>query len=228
MIFSRNILARKTRTLRSSLVHRWGHRSWSQFAEDLVAATLLTEGSGLYVDVGAGDPFWGSNTYRLYRRGWTGLLVEPNIHLVNRLRKYRPRDTTIHAAVKLDGRHVDFYESSSWQLSTTLPDRAASLARQFGDTFVQRRVPAIRLETLGLQAQPCDPTFLSIDTEGTDHEVLVTNDWAQFLPRVVCIEELEKTPGLNSPSTTLLQDYGYRLYAHVAASCLFVHKDFRL
>ncbi|MEI9928867.1 MAG: hypothetical protein WDN44_15790 [Sphingomonas sp.] len=54
----------------------------SFFGEDVLLGRLLkTASSGTYVDVGANHPIEGSNTYRLYRQGWTGLTIDPNSRL---------------------------------------------------------------------------------------------------------------------------------------------------
>src|SRR6478752_2964499 len=52
--------------------------SMSQFGEDAVLAQLFhDQDQGLYVDVGALEPFNGSNTYALSQRGWRGINIEP-------------------------------------------------------------------------------------------------------------------------------------------------------
>src|SRR4051812_41063504 len=55
--------------------------SYAQQGEDLAVASifgLLGVGRPTYLDVGAGDPVEGSNTYLFYERGCRGVLVEPN------------------------------------------------------------------------------------------------------------------------------------------------------
>jgi hypothetical protein len=54
---------------------------------------------GFYVEVGAFDPFMYSNTYFFYKKGWRGLLVEPNPTAFKRLCELRPRDTVINTAI---------------------------------------------------------------------------------------------------------------------------------
>ena len=51
--------------------------SFSQCAEDMIARSLIDTSAGRYVDIGSGHPVRGSNTYSLYRQGWSGLLVDP-------------------------------------------------------------------------------------------------------------------------------------------------------
>jgi len=49
----------------------------SQNEEDTILEKYLSEPTGYYVDVGAFHPFEGSNTHRLYERGWAGIIIEP-------------------------------------------------------------------------------------------------------------------------------------------------------
>jgi len=56
-----------------------GSHTYGQYGEDaLVFSALKPSRRGFYVDVGAYDPLEGSNTYKLYQRGWRGLTIEPN------------------------------------------------------------------------------------------------------------------------------------------------------
>jgi hypothetical protein len=87
--------------------------SYSQFGEDLWLADFFAEQpTGLYVDVGAFDPFLFSNTLLLYRQGWHGINIEPHPDALARLQRFRPRDTNLglaisdvngEAAFRLDG-----------------------------------------------------------------------------------------------------------------------------
>jgi hypothetical protein len=45
--------------------------------------------SGYFVDVGANEPQTDSETWHLERAGWTGVLVEPQPDLAERLRRTR-------------------------------------------------------------------------------------------------------------------------------------------
>src|SRR5438552_16634866 len=45
--------------------------------------------SGFFVDVGANDPWQGSQTWHLEQLGWDGILIEPQADLAERLRRER-------------------------------------------------------------------------------------------------------------------------------------------
>jgi hypothetical protein len=66
---------------RTGKVHKI-ERSRSSFGEDRVLVKFLPEVLGSYIDVGAGAPVRGSNTYLFYERGWRGITIDPIKSLV--------------------------------------------------------------------------------------------------------------------------------------------------
>src|SRR5438045_8009791 len=76
----------------------WKHvnLSFSQFGEDLAVLRHFEDRVGYFVDVGAHHPIRLSNTYLLYRCGWSGINVDANPDGIELFRKKRPRDLTIH------------------------------------------------------------------------------------------------------------------------------------
>jgi len=195
---------------------------WSQSGEDIILGELLPESKGMYVDVGAAHPRLGSNTYSLYRRGWSGVLVEPNPRSAAELRKARPRDRVIQAAAGATSGSVDItlFESdylSSIDLATTT-ERAEA-----GETIEQViSVPLVTLAELDLAAQPNQPSLLSVDCEGADLAVLQGNDWECFRPRIVCVEESGRTLSEPTPIREFLQGLDYRITAHTGLSAFYV------
>lgn len=65
--------------------------------------------------------------------------------------------------------------------------------------------------------------FLSIDTEGLDFEVLSSNDWERYAPKVVLIESWDSTIDSISanPIYQFLHDKNYSLYAKTANTLIF-------
>ena len=94
--------------------------SYSDFKEDLLISKILGSNIGSYVDIGAGHPIIGSNTYYFYKQGWQGITVEPiRFHsLLHRIA--RKRDTNIHKLIGEDNVSKKFYEFNPTQYSTIL------------------------------------------------------------------------------------------------------------
>jgi hypothetical protein len=77
-----------------------------------------------------------------------------------------------------------------------------------------------------LKISDMEPSFLSIDAEGADFEVLQSNDWNMCKPRVICIESPQDSD-LNSDSIVrYLNDRGYLLVEQTHLSKIFVSKRY--
>ena len=63
-----------------------------------------------YLDIEVADPVIGNNTYLFYTLGCRGVLVEPNIDYVQRIRTWRPGDTTLNIGIGVtEQTDADFY-----------------------------------------------------------------------------------------------------------------------
>jgi FkbM family methyltransferase len=145
------------------------------------------DGQGYFVEVGANDPHALSQTWHLERRGWTGLLVEPQPQLAARLRQHRKAQVYAvacagpAAAGKTMTLHLAGIHSSldpALNISTEVPDGAIEVPiRTLDQILVEAKAPA-----------PLD--FVSIDVEGLELDVLAGFDLARWQPRLMLIEDL--------------------------------------
>lgn len=122
-----------------------------------------------YIEVGANQPTQLSNTWQLYRRGASGLLVEPDPRCANLLRRWRSRDIVVPAlAGERPGCQV-----LALHTHTTMNEIDGA-----GEHFIGSLVlPTVRLDDLvGLLREKYagwdSILFLSVDTEGFDEQVL--------------------------------------------------------
>lgn len=202
-----------------------GRRYYSQFGEDVALLNIFRDyPNGAYVDVGAGHPTQGSNTYALYRTGWQGILVDPLSHHRRLAQLIRPRDKYIQSLCGSEAASTTLYEFDLWQLSTTSVEAVDRLARE-GFLPVEAHVMNVRtLSSLNLSASPDLPSLLSLDVEGMEESVLEGNDWESFRPAVVCIEQWE-SPLLGQSQVRLyLERLGYNLFNYIGNSGIYVHR----
>ena len=200
-------------------------QSFSIFGEDKVLRNYLPESNGHYLDIGAGDPKYGSNTYFLYERGWSGVSIEPLIRNFRKHRRKRKRDRQIQACMVSDPSQesVRFYEFIADEFSTDSPERVKKLELSdiyFDNSYV---VPAIRIGQLGLTVNPLDPFLLDLDIEGNEFEVLSSIDWSTFKPRVISVEEWESPINLKSAIRKLLESHNYILVSRCVITSIYVH-----
>lgn len=84
-----------------SAFYDWfGKRSYAQSGEDIIADIEMgKKKKGVYIDVGAFHPKLFSNTYLFYKRGWSGVCIEPRPEAEENFLKVRPRDTFVGVGV---------------------------------------------------------------------------------------------------------------------------------
>lgn len=192
--------------------------SYSQFGEDLIAASLLPEPQGFYVDVGAYHPVQLSNTYLFYRRGWRGLVIDADPDCAERFRRRRPRDIAVHAAVAEQAGEREFViETAGVSSHLQRPgDRATGGPSTRTLTVRTRTLRSILDEHLPAE-QGID--FLSVDCEHVDLEVLRSNDWERHRPRVIAVEDYQEMP--ESAIGRLLTGQGYEIVATTGVTRIF-------
>lgn len=168
--------------------------SYSQQGEDLFMAKILRKRRGFYVDIGANDPDRFSNTRLFYKKGWNGINIEPDAGLFRKLSQKRSRDINLNIGIGGEKSQLTFYRIIPHTLSTFSKEDANESVRQGFRLAGSVTVPVERLEeVLSREAQGKEIDFMSIDTEGLDMEVLRSNDWNRFRPRLICIESVTHT-----------------------------------
>ena len=127
-----------------------------------------------FVEFGATNGIDGSNTYLLEREyGWRGLVAEPNPVYHEDLRRNRIAPVDTRCVYNTTGASMDF-------LLTPASDLSTLVGYENSDYNADRRVggQSIKVETVTLfdlleqHQMPRDIDFVSIDTEGTEPEIL--------------------------------------------------------
>ena len=167
-----------------------------------------------------------SNTYRLYRRGWTGLNVDANPGSMSIFGRVRPRDINVEAAVSAVREDLTFYVFNEPALNTF--DKRLALQRAGGTYSIVKEVSVQTrpLRELLDQYVPHNTTidFLTVDVEGFDYEVLQSNDWNRYAPEYVlveCLQTLTLDQANSDPIGKLLADQQYSIVAKTMNSVLF-------
>lgn len=173
-----------------------GHVSYAQAGEDLVVNAIfgnLKIKEITYLDIGAYDPVYLSNTYLFYKQGHRGVLVEPNVAMCERLRAVRPQDKTLEAGIGIGKTgEADYYVMSDASWSTFDRAEAEQQVRVTGGKVTikeVRRMPLLDVnEVMAEHFQGKAPAFVSIDAEGWHLPILKSIDFKRFRPQVICIE----------------------------------------
>ncbi len=175
---------------------RFTTRYYGQFYEDYILGYVFAgQPAGFYIDVGANDPNKWNSTRYFYQRGWSGMNIEPNAVLFRKIMEFRPRDMNYNVGIANTEGTMTFYQAAGKAdpLSTFDRDEAERLKREQGVAFAELPVPVTTLNAL-LEKKPVPAiSFLSVDVEGFERQVLESIDLAKFRPAVLCIEATAPT-----------------------------------
>jgi hypothetical protein len=173
------------------LLRRTRQGSYSQHGEDTFVANFFAgRKKGFYLDIGASHPFKLSNTYLLYRSGWSGATVEPIPRLGKLHRIWRRRDSLFPIGVGFKHDVLEFFEMTPSVLSTLdrsvadqyVAEGKAALYKKYEIEVLPINEIIDRVSALG------QVDFMSIDVEGLDADMLAEIDYSRFRPALICSE----------------------------------------
>ena len=221
-----SLRARAEAALRDWLGLHW-RRCYSQEGEDMVLRRLFEhKGDGFYVDVGAHHPMRFSNTYFFYRRGWRGINVDARPGSKRIFDRARARDINVECGIARQAGVATYYEFNEPALNGFSP----ALSAQRDGRGDYRIVATREVRMLGLRElldaylpPGQDIDFLSIDVEGLDLDVVLSNDWTKYRPAYVLVEILAASLGeiAATPIAQALAAQGYELYAKCVNTVFF-------
>ena len=132
-----------------------------------------------------------SNTKFFYERGWTGINIEPNPKRRKLFTKERRRDINLSIGIGPMTQKAIFYEFEANGLSTFSLKEAESLLKIGYKLRKKIKVKIYRLEEIMKKYVKSNIDFISVDTEGLDLEVLKSNNWEKYRPKLLCIETID-------------------------------------
>ena len=173
-------------------------KSKSQLFQDLFVLFNFNEKrNGTFLEFGATDGFSLSNTYLLENSyEWKGVLAEPSPQWHESLNKNRPNCKIINDCIYSEsGKSLDFFVSNSGVLSTIEEFKYSDLksipenSRIRNSGGYSTKVSSISLNDVFIKyfnSSPID--YMSVDTEGSELEILRNFDFKKFGPSILTVE----------------------------------------
>ena len=169
---------------------RWVKKfSKSQRGQDWFVMQLFRKKNGFFVEFGAVNGILNSNTYSLEKIfGWRGILAEPAKKYSSSLMQNRSCSIDFDCVYNNTGQKVEFVETRNWADGNTIKN----FLDVDGKTRVAERVYEVKTISLAdlllKYSAPRYIDFLSIDTEGSEFEILEAFEFSAFSFGAICIE----------------------------------------
>lgn len=185
--------------------------SKAQLRQDLFALSVVGfDLPGYFVEFGAGDGEWLSNSWLLEKKfGWTGLLAEPAKIWHRKLAANRKCRVDTRCVWHSSGETIEFDEADTAELSTISKYAGKDIHNDIRNTTRRYAVETVSLADLLDQASaPRYIDYLSIDTEGSEFDILAGFDFDKYRFKVITCEH---NYGKNRiPMIELLEGKGYK------------------
>jgi FkbM family methyltransferase len=160
---------------------------YSQTGEDINMAFYLDKPNGFFVDIGCNQPVEFSNTFDLYKRGWTGLNVDANPDLI---KKYtiRPNDISVCEAVSDEPKEMIFHEFDQPGVSTLDESVLEEWKKNWKYKGSRKVITKTLTQIFKEHSIKNQIDFMSVDVEGYDFQALITLDFKQYQPKYILVE----------------------------------------
>ena len=170
----------------------------SQLYQDLFASFIVENNfDKTFLEFGATNGIDLSNTYTLENNfSWTGALAEPDINWIESLKKNRTKSKIITKCIwSKSEEKMNFFSSKAGVLSTLDDFKKSDIKSMPGNTAQRIKEGVnIEVETISLNQVIEDefnnksPSYISIDTEGSEFEILKSFNFSKYHPVVFTIE----------------------------------------
>ena len=181
---------------------------------------------GFYVDVGANNPTELSNTHFFYKKGWNGINIDALPGSMKKFNRLRRRDINLEIPIS-DRQEILKYYMFSCSFYNSFSEETAIKQK---DRLIGTK--ELRTEKLSvifdkyLKNREID--FLTVDVEGLDFQVIKSNDWTKYRPKLIIVEL--NGHGIESVSeneiSKFLAEKGYSFYSFSINNIFYIENEF--
>jgi FkbM family methyltransferase len=181
---------------------------------------------GYFVDIGAHNGISLSNTKFLEELGWTGICIEPHPNVFKQLVENRKCEK-INCALWENDTKVNFLSLSGYtemlsgiyeSYDSRHYNRILNELKIYGGNSEMIEIDAKKFESV-VTRKKID--FLSIDTEGSELQILGMINFDEYDIKVICVENNFFEEKFN----TFFEQRGYKLYTNVFIDYLYVKNN---
>ena len=202
-------------------------KSYGDYETDLAIQKYFNpEYIGTCIDIGAGLGTDRSNTYYFEKKYWTCLCIEPNPNLYNHMRMYRRLALNL-ACSNHDKKSAPFHvyvvdQNNQEAISSLVVDqRLVESHKEIINETYKIEVEVKKLDTILSRINIEKIDFLSIDTEGTELDVLQGFDLQKWKPKLLVVENNFNDTKINE----YLSQFGYILSERIGVNDFYLRSD---
>jgi FkbM family methyltransferase len=198
--FEQNVLAENNKNLLSNFINSIRNKKdiKSQLYQDMFASFVIGDKfDKTFFEFGATNGIDLSNSYTLEKYlNWEGTLSEPSPQWHDELKKNRPHTNIVSECIWSESnKELNFFVSDLGELSSLEDFKESDKTSMPGNT--QARLKSgknIIVKTISLndiiekQFNSKTPSYISIDTEGSEYEILKNFNFKKYRPLVFTIE----------------------------------------
>lgn len=200
------------------------NKYYSQFGQDkfIIENIFKMKKNGFFIEAGAGDGINISNTYVLEKQyNWNGLCVEPNLELYEKLINNRKCYTTNELLYSKDNLELDF---TNYKL-------LGGIETDLREKIKKKNIKTEKKKTVTLNKilekinAPNIIDYFSLDTEGSEYEILKGIDFNKYTINYLSVE-INKDNEKYNLIKELLEKNNYTIFRKHRVDIDFIHKNF--
>ena len=160
---------------------RWGEDS---FLVDYFKNTS----NGRYIDIGSFHPFRGSNTYLLYKKGWSGINIDINKISIDLFKLARPNDINLNLAISDTNKKIKVYQTKDLGKMNTINLKFASF---FLKNYHVRESHSYNLNDILCKYNTNKNNrfeLIDIDVEGSEYQILKSLNFKKYSFKLILVE----------------------------------------
>ena len=192
------------------------HTYYSQYLQDIFVDIVFFSKakSGYFIDIGAYDGIKFSNSFYFEKnKNWKGVCVEPNKQVFDKLQQNRKCNLINGVISEIDGQ-VEYMrvDGEGEMLSGIVNnfaekhiDRIEKSVEKFGGEKIVETVDSYSIKSVIKQYNITKVSLLSIDTEGSEIQILKSFPFEQIRPTIILVENNYRTEEFSN----LLRVKGY-------------------
>ena len=207
----------------------------SQLYQDMFASFIVgNKFDKTFFEFGATDGIDLSNSYTLERYlNWNGVLSEPSPQWHNKLKENRPNANIISECIWSESnKELNFFESEVGVLSSLENFKESDKISMPGNTQARlKNGKNIIVKTISLndaiekKFNSRSPSYISIDTEGSEYEILKNFNFKKYRPLVFTIEHNFTEVQLKIDELMFMNDYIRVFKSLTAFDAWYVEKN---